>query len=378
MFTKPFIYLTQTEKCIPLPLRESIGINDTCNCDVIALSYQAECTKISSVNIAYLFDRNSTWSSGRNALYFAAVNRTPGYHYYIFLDDDLKFMFNKFTPPDLKKKLPLQSFQQWLLRYEPVVGVLDWLGHHGAVWTFQQRKVVCDIQNETSLSLPVVWYDAAFNAFHYKAVADILPYDTQYDDRNWWFAQVVVITLVELKFRGQALLYVPASAKNQKHRPYPRKTRNKTDSFNKVMRSCIEQAERDAPTVYQNQSLFHCQKLGTRWRLRVRTKAIMAANSYKKMYGDKETCSNTSIMSLRIFNIVGDTFSLTALNFVPHFENEIPLTINHGRKMSTISGNVEEFKAKLMAHAVNSSTYCMKVTPNLPIMPYSHFNRKSG
>ena len=30
----------------------------------------------------------------------------------------------------------------------------------------------------------------------------------------------------------------------------------------------------------------HCQKLGTRWRLRVRTKAIMAANSYKKMYGD--------------------------------------------------------------------------------------------
>ena len=293
-FTKPFIYLTQTEKCIPLPLRESIGINDTCNCDVIALSYQAECTELSSVNIAYLFDRNSTWSSGRNALYFAAVNRTPGYHYYIFLDDDLKFMFNKFTPPDLKKKLPLQSFQQWLLRYEPVVGVLDWLGHHGAVWTFERRKVVCDIQNDTSLSLPVVWYDAALNAFHYKAVADILPYDTQYDDRNWWFAQVVVITLVELKFRGQALLYVPASAKNQKHRPYPRKTSGKTDSFNKVMRSCIEQAERDAPTVYQNQSLF------------------------------------------------------------------------------------KEFKAKLMDHTVNSSTYCMKVTPNLPIMPYSHFNRTSG
>ena len=45
----------------------------------------------------------------------------------------------------------------------------------------------------------------------------------------------------------------------------------------------------------------HYQKLGTRWRLRVRTKAIMAANSYKKMYGDKETCSNISIMSLRVF-----------------------------------------------------------------------------
>ena len=46
---------------------------------------------------------------------------------------------------------------------------------------------------------------------------------------------------------------------------------------------------------------MHCQKLGTKWRSRVRTKATMAANSYKKMYGDNETFSNISIMSLRIF-----------------------------------------------------------------------------
>ena len=45
----------------------------------------------------------------------------------------------------------------------------------------------------------------------------------------------------------------------------------------------------------------HCQKLGTRWRLRVRTKATMAANSYKKMYGEKETFSNISIMNSRVF-----------------------------------------------------------------------------
>ena len=55
---------------------------------------------------------------------------------------------------------------------------------------------------------------------------------------------------------------------------------------------------------------IHCQKLGTRWRLRVRTKAIMAANSYKKMYGDKETCSNISIMSLRIFGARLETCSV--------------------------------------------------------------------
>ncbi|XP_068759689.1 uncharacterized protein [Montipora capricornis] len=259
-FRKPFIYLTQTEKCIPLRLLESIGINDTCNCDVLVLSYQAECTELSSVNVAYLFERSSTWSSGRNALYFAAVNRTSGYHYYIFLDDDVNVIFNKFTPPDLKKKLPLQSFQQWLLHYEPVVGVLDYLFHHGAVWTFERRKALCGIRNDTSLSLPVVWFDAAFNAFHYKAIADILPYDTQYDDTSWWLSQVVVITLVELKFRGQALLYVPATAKNPKHRPYPRYGRI---SVNEVMRTLIEQAERDAPTVEEHtvKSSTYCMKV---------------------------------------------------------------------------------------------------------------------
>ena len=47
--------------------------------------------------------------------------------------------------------------------------------------------------------------------------------------------------------------------------------------------------------------IHHCQKFGTRWRLRVRTKAIMAAKSYKEMYGNKETFSNISIMSLRVF-----------------------------------------------------------------------------
>ena len=40
-----------------------------------------------------------------------------------------------------------------------------------------------------------------------------------------------------------------------------------------------------------------------------------------------------------ILKIAGDTLSLTTIVFVRHFGNEIPLTINHGREMSTISGN---------------------------------------
>ena len=47
--------------------------------------------------------------------------------------------------------------------------------------------------------------------------------------------------------------------------------------------------------------------------------------------------------SSNYLNIVGDTFSLTAIIFVRYFENEIPLTINHRRKMSTISGNATQY-----------------------------------
>ena len=89
VFKLPFIYLTQTEKCLPLNLSVLIGDMEICNCDVIALSYKAACTEVAPSHVTYLFDAQSTWSTGRNALYVAAEKRKPGYHYYIFLDDDV-------------------------------------------------------------------------------------------------------------------------------------------------------------------------------------------------------------------------------------------------------------------------------------------------
>ena len=80
-----------TEQCLPLNLASSseIGNPDTCNCDVIVLSFQDKCQEDhNSSHITYLFDPNTGWGTGRNALYFAAITRTPGYHYYIFLDED--------------------------------------------------------------------------------------------------------------------------------------------------------------------------------------------------------------------------------------------------------------------------------------------------
>ena len=157
---KQFVYLVQTEQCLPSHLAESIDLAENCNCDIIALSFQAKCIKsIIPSHTSYIFYPQTTWGSGRNALYFTALNRRLPYGYYIFLDDDVTFSFNKMTPPDLRKTQPLRVVQDWLLEYEPVLGVLDYAVHHGAEWTLRRRRQLCGI-HDTSLVIPVVWFDA--------------------------------------------------------------------------------------------------------------------------------------------------------------------------------------------------------------------------
>ncbi|KAJ7381414.1 hypothetical protein OS493_001549 [Desmophyllum pertusum] len=284
---KPFLYLTQTEECLPSNLASSIGYNETCNCDVIVLSYQTECTERRPSHVTYMFDPRSTWGSGRNMLYFTALGRSPGYHYYIFIDDDATLTFNDFTPPEMKKvQQPFRAVEEWLLDYEPAVGVLDYTVHHGARWTFERKQLLCD-NKEFSLVLPTVCFDAIFHAFHYKAIGHILPYETSYDEQSWWASELHIMSVLELKFRGQALLFVPVTVENPKHRDYPRSI----EHFDAKWRTFIEQIQQEAPTVYKNQAIF------------------------------------------------------------------------------------KQFKEGLMLYTLNSSTYCMKVTRHLPIMPYAHFRR---
>ena len=253
VFKLPFIYLTQTEKCLPLNLSVLIGDIEICNCDVISLSYKAECEEVAPSHVTYLFDAQSTWSTGRNTLYVTAMKRKPGYHYYIFLDDDVVLEYNSFTPREMMNTLPLKSVQRWLLEYEPAVGVLDYTGHHGARFTFERRKHICGFTNETSLVLPVVWFDPIFNAFHYTAVAHILPYDTQFESVSWWLSAFHAFLAVELKFRGQALLFAPVTASNPAHREYPRYW---PEDMNEIWRTFLEKIQRGAPKAYQNHSIF--------------------------------------------------------------------------------------------------------------------------
>ncbi|KAL9964909.1 hypothetical protein ACROYT_G028622 [Oculina patagonica] len=157
----------------------------------------------------------------------------------------------------MKKIQPLRAVEEWLLDYEPAIGVLDYTLHHGAGWTLKRRKLLCG-NNETSMVIPTVCFDAIFHAFHYKAIAHILPYKTQYEQESWWVSALHIMSVLELKFRGQALLFAPVTVENPKHRRYPRET----EHFNEIWRTFIEQIQLEAPTVFKNQALFKQFKEG--------------------------------------------------------------------------------------------------------------------
>lgn len=254
-YMKPFIYLTGTEQCLPANLATSSEIGDpkTCACDVIVLSFRAKCwtPQGNQSHISYLFDPKTGWASARNVLFFTAINRRPGYHYYIFLNDDTVLKYNQFTPVNMRNISPFRAVEKWLLDYEPAVGVLDYTRHNGASVVLRKRRKLCGI-NKKSLVLPTVFFDAIFNAFHHKAVEHLLPYPTQYEHHNWYCINIHTVTKVEVKFPGQALLFAPVTAGNPIHRPY---NRNQTNTSN-IWREYVEQIIQEAPPKLRKHDVF--------------------------------------------------------------------------------------------------------------------------
>ena len=252
----PFIYLTQTEQCLSSKLIQNLELTNCseCRCDVVVLSYKKKCREVSPPHFTYLFDNTTTWGSGRNKLFFHAMDKRSAYIYYIFLDDDIFLKFNSAASPAMTRSSPISIFQNWLLDFEPVVGVVDYKRRRAGETVLRRRRAVCHSrhQNHTPLAYPNIYYDPLFNAFHAKAISHIFPLDTRYEKVSWWFTDKYIASVVELKFRGQALLFFPVTVVNPLHRPYPRSVRGRI----KAWQGFIEDIQKQSPAQYANHSLF--------------------------------------------------------------------------------------------------------------------------
>ncbi len=91
------LYLTQTEECLPGHLRSALGNSSACQCDVVVLSYKNVCKDSSLPHVRYLFNRSTTWTTGRNLFTFNIHNTSGGYLYFILMDDDIRLSWAQTT-----------------------------------------------------------------------------------------------------------------------------------------------------------------------------------------------------------------------------------------------------------------------------------------
>ena len=242
-----FLYLMQTESCLPSQLHsiEAIGNASSCQCDVLVLSFKQVCTDTPLTHVEYLFNSSSTsWGMGRNVLFEVAKRRNEQYLYYIFMDDDIVLETKT-------KKNPWRIFEEFLKRIEPAIGAVD-IGDH--LWLRRAYKgrenKGCSLK-EPSDYLPVPRFDAAFNAFHYQAVDYILPYSCRFDVTSWWFAALYVNIKCEVIFAGQSVLHTELGAINPQHLPYPRKMADSSE-----WTAIVDEVVADLPEKYQNARLL--------------------------------------------------------------------------------------------------------------------------
>ena len=108
---------------------------------------------------------------------------------------------------------PWRRFESSLRSYEPAIAAID----NGWVPRIRDFHAERQCSGEAAEFIGTVWFDAICNAFHYKAIRHILPYDPTFGA-----SQMSVIIRSEVLFRGQVVLHMELFGDNTKHRPYPR------------------------------------------------------------------------------------------------------------------------------------------------------------
>ena len=261
---KKFIYLVQTEQCLNelMMQKEYLSNSSECQCDVIVYSYKEKCLDSQHEHIVYVYEENSTstLNTGRNHLYRIARYRKVFYLYYIFLDGDIKLEYNeKIAPETMMSISPLRSFEQFLIEHEPGIGIVDFSVDRAREFIIQKIQKNCNLLASTNLSnrtstdslyLTTAHFDALFNAFHRDIIDHVLPYILDYDDRNWHVSQMYLVSAVELKFRGQVILFAPVIVYNPEHHEYPKGVA-KLESWAK----CVEVIVSTMPEEYQGNEL---------------------------------------------------------------------------------------------------------------------------
>jgi len=185
---KKFLYLIQGKKELPEHLN---GLHDSEN-DVIFLSWKKPTKK-------GIFFPNSTWTEGRNRLYQEVIHLKKDYLYYVFMDEDARLATTKYCKVPCKN--PWRLFEQYLLEYQPAVGVPFYCWH---------RKP--EMKVDTTFT-----FDAIVKAIHQEALNVLLPYYDGDDKESWWYSQLYFVHMASLLYPSHTLQFNTLEAINSSH-----------------------------------------------------------------------------------------------------------------------------------------------------------------
>lgn len=258
---KGIVYLVQAQSCLPEHFLSFIKRESRTIRDVFVLSWGKECSDSSanSSSVIYVDGKNTSWSAGRNILYYLALKRKKNYLYFVFMDDDVEFSYTSNMTQDIGyskgTKYPLQAFENFLLGYEPAIGLCNYCSRCGKlVPNGSYIPALCCSTRTVAGNLPpilpaTIVFDAAVNAFHADVIQYLLPYRLDYEAISWWESQKYVILASDILFRGQVVRYTPVTATNNEHRDYPQLP---LDNWADILRDI----RKGVPEQYKNLNVF--------------------------------------------------------------------------------------------------------------------------
>jgi len=175
------------------------------------------------------------------------------------MDDDVEFSFTSNMTQDIGyskgTRDPLQAFENFLLGYEPAIGLCNYCSRCGKlVPNGSYVPGLCCSPRTAAGNLPpilpaTIAFDAAVNAFHTKAIQHLLPYRLDYEAISWWESQKYVILASDILFRGQVVRYTSVTAINNEHRDYPQLP---LDNWADILRD----VRKEVPEKYKNLNVF--------------------------------------------------------------------------------------------------------------------------
>ncbi len=116
------------------------------------------------------------------------------------MDDDICLRWAQTTKgKSFKSMNPWRSFKDFIKRVQPAFAALALSDRSLNKKVENRRHRNCSTKEEY---IPTVWFDAAFNAFHYKAVEHLLPYWDKMEKISWYYSAVYNIVWNEIVFRG--------------------------------------------------------------------------------------------------------------------------------------------------------------------------------